>query len=98
MSVPITFKCALSNIYVTPIYIFTNMHGTASECPEIGPGCISAYLVLVRKNNQGTQVAKVLTEAGIQVTSSESLLVAQSPEVQFLINLVKINKIQTLWN
>ena len=47
MSVPITFKCALSNIYVTPIYICTNKHGTASECPEIGPVCISAYLVLV---------------------------------------------------
>ena len=23
------------------------MHGTASECPGTGPGCISAYLVLV---------------------------------------------------
>jgi ATP-dependent exoDNAse (exonuclease V) beta subunit len=31
--------------------------------------------VLVRKNKQGVQIAKVLTEAGIQITSSESLLV-----------------------
>jgi ATP-dependent exoDNAse (exonuclease V) beta subunit len=46
--------------------------------------------VLVRKNKQGVQIAKVLTEAGIQITSSESLLVSQSPEVQFLINLVKL--------
>ena len=46
--------------------------------------------VLVRKNKQGVQIAKALTEEGIQITSSESLLVSQSPEVQFLINLVKL--------
>jgi ATP-dependent exoDNAse (exonuclease V) beta subunit len=46
--------------------------------------------VLVRKNKQGIQIAKVLTEAGIQITSSESLLVSQSPAVQFLMNLVKL--------
>lgn len=46
--------------------------------------------VLVRKNKQGVQIAKALTEAGIQITSSESLLVAQSPDVQFLMHLVKL--------
>ena len=46
--------------------------------------------VLVRKNKQGVQIAKVLTEAGIPITSSESLLVSQSPEVQFLMNLVRL--------
>ena len=46
--------------------------------------------VLVRKNQQGIQMAKVLTEAGIPITSSASLLISQSPEVQFLIQLVKL--------
>ncbi|MDG1822904.1 MAG: UvrD-helicase domain-containing protein [Flavobacteriaceae bacterium] len=46
--------------------------------------------VLVRKNQQGIQMAKALTEAGIPITSSESLLISQSPEVQFLIQLVKL--------
>lgn len=46
--------------------------------------------VLVRKNEQGVQLAKALTEAGISITSSESLLIGQSPEVQFLMHLVKL--------
>lgn len=46
--------------------------------------------VLVRKNTQGVQVAKALTESGIPITSSESLLIGQSPEVQFLMHLVKL--------
>ena len=46
--------------------------------------------VLVRKNKQGIQIAKALTEEGIQITSSESLLVAHSPDVRFLMNLVKL--------
>lgn len=46
--------------------------------------------VLVRKNEQGVQVAKALTEAGHPITSSESLRIEQSPEVQFLMHLVKL--------
>lgn len=46
--------------------------------------------VLVRKNEQGVEIAKALTEAEIPITSSDSLLVAQSPEVQFLMHLVKL--------
>lgn len=46
--------------------------------------------VLVRKNEQGVQLAKALTEAEIPITSSEALLVGQSPEVQFLMQLVKL--------
>ncbi len=46
--------------------------------------------VLVRKNNQGVQIANALTEAEIPITSSDSLLVGQSLEVQFLMHLVKL--------
>lgn len=46
--------------------------------------------VLVRKNKQGESIAKALTEAGISITSTDSLSVGQSPEVQFLIHLVKL--------
>ena len=67
----------------------TQVLSRVKDCMEQGYN-LKDISVLVRKNNQGMQVAKVLTEAGIQVTSSESLLVAQSSEVQFLINLVKL--------
>lgn len=46
--------------------------------------------VLVRKNNQGVLIADALTEAEIPITSSDSLLVGQSLEVQFLMHLVKL--------
>lgn len=46
--------------------------------------------VLVRKNEQGVQLAKALTEAEIPITSSDALLIGQSPEVQFLMHLVKL--------
>ena len=46
--------------------------------------------ILVRKNEQGVQLAKALTNAEIPITSSEALLVGQSPEVQFLMHLVKL--------
>lgn len=46
--------------------------------------------VLVRKNEQGVQLAKALTEAEIPITSSEALLIGQSAEVQFLMQLVKL--------
>lgn len=43
--------------------------------------------VLVRKNSQGIAVAEYLTQKGIPVISSESLLLAQNEKVRFLIDL-----------
>ena len=48
--------------------------------------------VLVRKNDQGVAIATALTEAGIPITSSESLLISQSNEVNFLVALVKLRQ------
>jgi ATP-dependent exoDNAse (exonuclease V) beta subunit len=66
-------------------------HVTArvKDCLEQGYD-LEDICVLVRKNKQGVKIAKALTEAGIQITSSESLLVSQSPAVQLLMNLVKL--------
>ncbi len=44
--------------------------------------------ILCRKNSQASTLARALIEAGIEVISSESLLLSQSPEVNFLISLM----------
>ena len=46
--------------------------------------------VLVRKNEQASQIANALTEADIPIISSDALLISQSPAVQFLMHLVKL--------
>ncbi|MEK9529953.1 MAG: UvrD-helicase domain-containing protein [Flavobacteriaceae bacterium] len=48
--------------------------------------------VLVRKNDQGVAVATALTQAQVPITSSESLLISQSKEVNFLVALVKLGQ------
>jgi len=63
--------------------------GRVKDCLQQGYGP-EDICVLVRKKKQGVQIAKALTEAGIQITSSESLLVSQSPEVLFLMSLLKL--------
>lgn len=59
------------------------------DCLRQGYRC-QDICVLVRKNNQGVKIAEALTEKEIPITSSESLLISQSPEVQFLMNLVHL--------
>ncbi len=44
--------------------------------------------ILVRKNKQGALIANYLISEGIQVVSSESLLLANSEKVDFIINLL----------
>lgn len=51
--------------------------------------------VLVRKNEQGVAIATALTESGIPITSSESLLIGQSKEVNFLVALIKLRHAPT---
>ncbi|MGB3774626.1 MAG: 3'-5' exonuclease, partial [Leeuwenhoekiella sp.] len=45
--------------------------------------------VLVRKNGEGIQVAQFLQEKEIPVISSQSLLIVQSAEVRFIVNLLR---------
>ncbi len=44
--------------------------------------------VLVRKRKEGIAVANLLSQNGIDIVSSETLLVAQSPEVKYIISLL----------
>ena len=46
--------------------------------------------VLVRKNSQGVMIASYLSEHGISIISSESLLLANNSKIDFLINLLHI--------
>lgn len=46
--------------------------------------------VLVRKKNQGIAISEYLAEKSIAVISEETLLVKNAPEIQFLINTLKL--------
>ena len=46
--------------------------------------------ILVRKHSQGVQIANYLNSHGIDIISSESLLLASDARVNFLINLLQI--------
>ncbi len=46
--------------------------------------------VLVRKKNEGVAIANYLSERGIDIVSSESLLLDNSPKVTFIINLFRL--------
>ncbi|MBN8697033.1 MAG: UvrD-helicase domain-containing protein [Bacteroidetes bacterium] len=45
--------------------------------------------VLVRKNTDGSEIANYLTERGIEVISSDSLLLNKSTEINFIYSLLK---------
>lgn len=49
----------------------------------------SEICILTRTNSEGSQAATALLEAGIQVLSSESLLLKQSPVVAFMVAMLK---------
>ncbi|WP_396144560.1 UvrD-helicase domain-containing protein [Flavobacterium sp.] len=49
-------------------------------------------VILTRKKNQGTAIANYLTENGVSVLSSESILIGASSEVQCVINFLRYLK------
>ena len=49
-------------------------------------------VILTRKKNQGTAIANFLTEKGIPILSSESLLLGSSSEIQFIIHFLNYLK------
>lgn len=49
---------------------------------------LSSICVLVRKNKEAVAISNYLISKGVLVVSSESLLLKNSPEVQFIINLL----------
>ena len=51
---------------------------------------LSDICVLVRKKKEGVQIANYLTEKGVKITSSETLLLKNSDKVDFLSNFLKL--------
>ncbi len=60
---------------------------TVYSCLEKGYKA-SDICILTRKRKEGVAIAKFLTEAGINITSSETLLINNSSKVRFIINLL----------
>lgn len=46
-------------------------------------------VVLVRKNGEGSAIANFLTEKGVPIVSSESLLLSASSEIQFIVSFLQ---------
>lgn len=51
---------------------------------------LNEICVLVRKKKEGTAIAKYLTEQGLDIVSSETLLIKNNERVDFMINLLKM--------
>ena len=47
--------------------------------------------ILVRKKKEGAAIADYLSEHGINIISSETLLINRSPKVQFITNILKLS-------
>ena len=56
---------------------------------ELSGYSLNDIAILCRKNNEGSKIAKHLIENGINVISSESLLLSSSPAVNFLVSVFK---------
>ena len=61
---------------------------TINNCLENGFE-LKDICVLIRKKKEGVSIANYLSEFGVDIISSETLLVSNSPEVVFIVNLLK---------
>lgn len=52
---------------------------------------LSDISIIVRKSKEGVAIAQYLTQQNIPIISSETLVLQNSPEVQFLTNLILLN-------
>ncbi|MFC2109019.1 UvrD-helicase domain-containing protein [Bacteroidota bacterium] len=52
----------------------------------------SDVCILVRRKKDGVQIADYLSQRGVQIISSETLLISNSVKVQFIINLIRYFK------
>ncbi|PWI30603.1 DNA helicase UvrD [Flavobacteriaceae bacterium LYZ1037] len=62
---------------------------TITSCLQNG-FALSDICILVRKNKQGVAVANYLNEHNIPLISSETLLLKNAPEVEFIIHFLKL--------
>jgi len=62
--------------------------GTINECKKNGFQ-LKDICILVRKKKEGVAIADYLSNEGIDIISSETLLFSRSPEVEFINNVLK---------
>ncbi|MEI7981921.1 MAG: UvrD-helicase domain-containing protein [Bacteroidota bacterium] len=67
---------------------YTRIKRIIVEAREAGYS-MKEIAILCRKNDNASRIARMLMEEGIEVVSSESLLLAQSREVNFLISVIR---------
>lgn len=65
------------------------VHKTILSCLENG-FTLQDICILVRKKKEGIAISEYLSANGITITSSETLLINNSPEVQFIINMLQL--------
>lgn len=84
--VSISFIDAKSKEEAAPLYL-DKVVSTINSCLNNG-FLLNDLCILVRKNSEGVAIAQRLQEENIPVISSESLLLKQAPQVQFIINIL----------
>lgn len=84
--VSISFIDAINKEESIPLYLDEVVSRIAS-CRENGFD-LNELCILVRKNSEGIAIAQRLQEENIPVISNESLLIKQSAQVQFIVNLL----------
>ncbi|MBB6464039.1 UvrD-helicase domain-containing protein [Flammeovirga kamogawensis] len=63
---------------------------TIHELVELRKFQLSDIAILIRFNKDGSAIAEKLVSEGIEVISSESLLVESAPSIQFLANVIRL--------
>lgn len=70
--------------------LYTNsVYNTIEECLKNG-FALDDICIIVRKQKEGVEIAKFLSEKGIMITSSETLLLKNSDKVQFINSFLKL--------
>lgn len=65
------------------------VHKTIRSCLENG-FALGDICVLVRKKKEGVAIAEYLSAQGLNIMSSETLLINNSPKVRFVVNILKL--------
>ncbi|MFI8377714.1 UvrD-helicase domain-containing protein [Leeuwenhoekiella sp. NPDC079379] len=84
--VSISFIDAINKEEAVPLYL-DEVVTTINSCLANG-FTLNELCILVRKNSEGVAIAQRLQEQNIPVISSESLLLKQSSQVQFIVNML----------
>jgi len=65
------------------------VYKTLNRCLKEGFS-LKDICILVRKKKEGVEIADFLTDKGLDIISSETLLISRSPKIQFIVNLLNL--------